>query len=101
MSDPDPYAEIRALRARLARIEAAASTILPPRIWTTDEIADRPTYEAHRAEIMQAAVEGRIVEAEPEAPVRVEYPPSEIPGWTPVGRDMFEAPAPTKKEEPK
>ena len=99
MSD-DPYAEIRALRARLARIEAAASTILPPRIWTTSEIADRPTYEAHRAEIMQAASEGRIVEAEPEARPAPVYPPAIAPGLTPRGVDTFEADPPTPKKEP-
>ena len=96
----DPYAEIRALRARLARIEQAAGTILPPRIWTTAEVGDRPTYEANREEIMQAAAEGRIVEAEPierSAPV---YPPAIVAGLTPRGVDVFEADAPNPRKEP-
>lgn len=86
----DPYKEIRALRARLARIEAAASGIDPKtRVWTTAEIADRETWTRNRDEIMVAQREGRIVEAEPEAPRTLEYPPSAVPGWHPVGVNIF------------
>ena len=98
----DPYEEIRALRARLARIEAAAGLIEAPRTYSSSELSDRAFYKAHEPDILAAAREPgtpRIIESEPEARPTPVYPPA-IPGLTPRGVDTFEADPPTPKKEP-
>jgi hypothetical protein len=95
----DPYAEIQALRSRLRRIEEAAGVVASPKVWTSRELGDRPTYEANRNEIMQAAREGRIAESvEPEERPAPVYPPAIAPGLTPRGVDIFEATPNTPEE---
>ena len=89
----DPYEEIRALRARLARIEAAAGMIEVPRTYTSAELSDREFFKANEADILRAAREPgtpRIVESEPEAPVRAEYPPTGHAGLVQRGPGIFE-----------
>jgi hypothetical protein len=98
----DALDEIRRLRLRLAAIERAAGLIEPPKVWSTRDLSDRDTYTRNREDIHRALSEPgtpRIVEAEPIERPTPTYPPSEIPGWTPVGRDMYEAPAPAPKSK--
>ena len=90
MSDPNPYTEIDQLRRRLRAIEDSAGINPEPVTFTTKQIEDRYFYTAHRAEIMKAASEGRIVEPEPAAPPPpVVYPDSGDPRLTQVGPGFF------------
>ena len=87
----DPYAEIRVLRARLKRIEEAAFGAVESPTFTTSQIENRDFYLANKAAILKAASEGRIIEAEPAAPVRVERPDG-LGGAKQVGQNIFVAP---------
>jgi hypothetical protein len=91
MSDlANAHEEIRALKAHIAGIERAAGFTPEPPIFTTAQVADRYFYTAHRAEIMLAAREGRIIEPpEPEPPEPVEYPPTGDPRLTQIGPGIF------------
>jgi hypothetical protein len=90
MTDPNPYEEIDRLKRRLAAIEKAAGINPEPPTFTTKQIEDRYFYTAHRAEIMLAAREGRIIEPpEPEPVEPVEYPDSGDPRLTQVGPGVF------------
>jgi hypothetical protein len=95
----DPYEELRLLKIRMKRIEAAASGIDPgTRIWTTNEIGNRDTYLANREEIVKAIAEGRVEESEPVAPpAPIVYPPTGIPGLVQRGQDLYES-TPLQKE---
>jgi hypothetical protein len=98
----NPYEEIRALRSRLARIEAAAGLVEAPRTYTTAELGGREFYKAHEQDIHAALREPgtpRIVEGQPETPVTVEYPAPLVPGLIVRGADTFEAIPPTPKKE--
>jgi hypothetical protein len=90
----DPFEELRLLKSRLARIEAAANGIDDDtRTWSTRDIENRDTWNANRDSILKASREGRIVESEPiERPAPIVYPPeSEFPGLRQTGPSMYEA----------
>ena len=66
-------AEVKAMRARMAEIEAAARSVAGPQppVYYVDQLDDREFYLRHRTELGQLIREGRIRErpaSEPSAP---------------------------------
>jgi hypothetical protein len=109
MTDDATYAdalqEIYNLRRKLRGIEEAAGINPAPVTYSTDQLGDADYYRRHKEDIHRALGEPgapRIVESETEAPVRVEYPPTDIPRLTQVGPGMYVSePLPPKSKGPR
>ena len=98
----DPFEELRLLKLRLARIEAAANGIDDDtKIWTTRELESREVWVANKGAIAKAYREGRIEESQPEVVQRVEFPPTGIDGLIQVAPGNIYRYDPPEKEATK